>query len=763
MAHDIGAWLEELGLSKYAEAFVENGVDLRALPHLSEGDLKDLGVLLGHRRILLAAIASLQDPERARQGKEPASEPLSRGEAERRQLTVMFCDLVGSTKLSVELDPEELRDVIGRYQNTVVGEVARYDGHVAKFMGDGVLVYFGYPVAHEDDAERAVRASLGIVAVMGEQAAAGEGPRVRIGVATGRVVVGDLVGEGAAQEEAVIGETPNLASRLQELAAPGSVLVAQMTHDLLGDLFEVEDLGAQALKGFAEPISAWRVLGERVVESRFEAVHGGRLTAFVGREQELALLKERWARARDGEGQVVLLTGEAGIGKSRLTRALMEHLVEKRHTRLRYQCSPHHVNSALHPFIDQLERAAGFEVGDDAAAKQVKLEALLRRASDSIGEAMPLIAALLSVSLGGGVPGRELDPQRQKQLTHEALLDQLAGLAARQPVLMIFEDAHWADPTTLELLEQTVDRVQEARILAVITSRPEFDPPWPSHSHITTLTLNRLGRRQGAAIVSDLTGGKALPEEVLEQIVARTDGVPLFVEELTKTVLESGLLTDSGDRYELTGPLSTLAIPSTLQDSLMARLDRLAPAKEVAQIGATIGREFRHRLLAAVSPLGDDALEDSLEQLVGSELIFRRGTPPDATYIFKHALVQDAAYESLLKSKRKKLHRRIAQALEQDFPETVETEPEILAHHFAEAGLSEAAVEYWRRAGRRAVERSSNAEAIAHLNKGIELLDALPVSSERMRTEIALQTVLGVGLVQAEGGSSPNVHSTYSR
>ncbi|MFQ5973351.1 MAG: AAA family ATPase, partial [Alphaproteobacteria bacterium] len=758
MTDDIGRLLDKLGLGKHVRLFADNEIDVATLRYLGEDDLKELGLPMGPRKKLLAAIAELAPAEP--EATEPA---VAAREAERRQLTVMFVDLVASTALAATLDPEDLRDVIHRYQNAVAGEVARYEGHVAKFMGDGVLIYFGYPRAHEDEAERAVRAGLGIIEAVGREMGAGKRLQVRIGVATGQVVVGDLVGEGAAQEEAVIGETPNLASRLQEVAEPGFVLVAPATYELLGGLFEVEELGAKSLKGFAEPVDCWRVLGERAVESRFEAARGGRLSRFVGRAQELSLLEERWTRARDGEGQVVLLTGEAGIGKSRLTRALMERLTGEPHTRLRYQCSPHHVNSALHPFIAQLEWAAGFEAGDGADAKRAKLETLLRQATDDVGEILPLFGSLLSLPLKEDFATLELEPRRRRQLTFEALLDQLAGLAARQPVLMIFEDAHWADPTSLELLGQMVDRVQQAHILGVITGRPEFKPEWPGHSHVTMLTLNRLGRRQGAEIVADLAGGKALPEVVLDQIVARTDGVPLFVEELTKAVLESGLLEHAGERYVLKGELAPLAIPSTLQDSLMARLDRLASVKEVAQIGAAIGREFPHSLLAEVSSLNDGELTDALGQLAGSELLFRRGSPPDAAYVFKHALVQDAAYGSLLRAKRHAIHQRIATVLETKYPQRVETEPEVLAHHYTEGGLVDAAIPYWQRAGKRAAERSADAEALEHLRKALKLLEDMPKGRQRRERELEALIVLGPVLMNMKGSASPDVRDAYLR
>ena len=759
---DVGAWLEELGLGGYKALFAENRVDADVLPDLTDADLEKLGIPLGDRKRLLKAIAALSPriAERTR-----AASPQAEAQAaQRRQLTVMFCDLVGSTALSGALDPEDYREVMQAYQETCAADVGRYDGHVAKYLGDGVLAYFGYPRAHEDDAERAVRAGLAIVEAM---------PRLkpredltleaRIGIATGLVVVGDVLGAGVAEEGAVSGETPNLAARLQALAAPGTVVVSERTRGLLEGVFEWEDLGAHRLKGFANPVCVARVTGESSFESRFDAARAGHLTGFVGREHELALLEERWTRAGEGEGQVVLLSGEAGIGKSRITRALLDRVADDPHTRLRYQCSPHHANSAFYPFITQLERAAGFAVDDDDDTKLDKLEALLGQGLRDIADSVPLFAALLSVPTGDRYPPLELAPQPQKQRTQAAILDQLEGLAERQPVLLVFEDLHWADPTTLEVLEQMVDRVLALPVLAVITTRPESQPAWTRRSHTTTLSLNRLGRRQGAAIVSDLTGGKAMPEVVLDQILEKTDGVPLFVEELTKTVLESGLLEERDDSYVLSGPLPSFAIPNTLHDSLIARLDHLAPVKEIAQTGAVIGREFAHKLLSAASGSPEDELDEALGQLVESELVFRRGAPPDATYVFKHALVRDAAYGSLLKSRRQALHARIFRVIEEDFPNLAETEPALLAHHATNAGLIAAAVDHWLRAGQREAAQSANIEAIGHLRTGLDLLETLPEDDQRDRLELSYLIALGPALMATAGWDADEVDRSYSR
>jgi predicted ATPase/class 3 adenylate cyclase len=676
-----------------------------------------------------------------------------RPDAERRQLTVQFCDLVGSTELSTRLDPENLRDVIGAYHRVVADTVARFEGYVAKYMGDGVLVYFGYPQAHEDDAERAVRAALALVDVVGTIEAP-ERLRLRVGIATGLVVVGDLVGSGEAQERRVVGETPNLAARLQVLAKPDEVVIAPSTRRLLGNLFEYRDLGAVELKGFAAPVEASQVLREGVAESRFEAVRAMQtLTPLVGREAEIAVLLDRWQRAKRGSGQVALITAEPGIGKSRLVTALVQERLpaEPPHTRLRYFCSPHHTDSALYPVVTQLERAAAFVGADAPSAKLDKLEALLAATSPSAQD-VTLLAELLSIPTDGRYPALDLSPQRKREKTLEALLGLLAGLARQHPLLMIFEDVHWIDPSSRDLLQLIVEQVLRLPVLLLITFRPEFEPPpWSGQAHVTTLELRRLDRGEAAAIVERITHGKALPGEIMEQILAKTDGVPLFIEELTKMILESGLLEDRGDRYELAGPLISLAIPTTLQDSLMARLDRLGRVKEVAQIGAAIGQAFSYSLLAAVAPLRGVDLQKALDQLGDAGLIFRREDAQQASYAFKHALVQDAAYQSLLRSSRQKLHARIAGVLEERFPEIVETDPGFLAHHCTEASLSARAVDYRLKAGMRAIERSGAVEAVSELEKGLKVMPSLPVGPTRDAQELGLQLTLAAVLVGARG------------
>jgi class 3 adenylate cyclase len=607
---DIAIWLHGLGMQQYEAAFRDNAIDAAVLPELTADDLKDLGVtLVGHRRKLLAAIAALDAKTAA--AAEPAP-PVSA--AERRQLTVMFCDLVGSTELSARLDPEDLREVIRAYHRVVAEIVAGFDGFVAKYMGDGVLVYFGYPRAHEDDAERAVRASLGIIDAVGCLDVESVKLQARVGVATGLVVVGDLIGEGSAQEQSVVGETPNLAARLQGLAEPGAVVIAAGTRRLVGDLFEYRDLGAVEVKGIAAPVTAWQVLRPSAVPSRFEALRGSALTRLVGRDEEIDLLLRRWVRAKTGDGQVVLISGEPGIGKSRITAALEERLHAEPHLRLRYFCSPYHQDSALFPFIDQLGRASGFARDDPHAAKLEKLEALLARAAPP-DEDVAFLADLLSLPASERHPLPNLSPQRKKERTLEALIRQLEGLVCQQPVVMVFEDAHWIDPTSRELLDLTVERVSSLPVLLIVTFRPEFQMPWTGQPQVSMLALNRLDRRDRTVLVEQIAGGKVLPDEVVAQIADRADGVPLFVEELTKSVLESGLLREERDRYVVNGALPPFAIPTSLHDSLMARLDRLASVRLVAQTGAAIGREFSYALLHAVSRVPEDELQAFLGRL----------------------------------------------------------------------------------------------------------------------------------------------------
>jgi class 3 adenylate cyclase/predicted ATPase len=759
----IAEWLGSIGLSEYAQRFAENAIDLSVIRDLTEQDLKELGVLLGHRRKILRAIAELNGTARAPIDR--TMEPgVFRDEAERRHLTVMICDLVGSTALSARLDPEDMRAVIDAYHAACARITRSYDGFLAEFRGDGILAYFGYPRAHEDDAERTVRAGLDIVAAVARlETLAAEPLAVRIGIATGLVVVGDTSGGSALREHALVGDTPNLAARLEALAEPGTIVVAASTRRLLGDLFRLRDLGRHEVKGIARPVAAWTVEGVSASESRFEAVRASRLTDLVGRDEELNILLERQRLAWKGDGKTVLISGEPGIGKSRLATALAERIAGKPYTLLRYQCSPYHANSALRPFIAQLERAAGFKAGDTSEQRLDKLEAILAKGVSRIKGVAPLFAALLSIPFGGRYPTLTLSPKQQRRRTLAALLDQLDALARLQPILLLFEDAHWADATSLELLDLTIERVRQLPVLALITFRQEFEPAWIGLPNVSTLTLGRLARDDVENMVARVTGGRVPPPEVMKQIVDKTDGNPLFVEELTKTVLETGILVEDAEGYRLDGPLPPLAIPETLQDSLMARLDRLAPVKEIGQIGAAIGREFSYSLLSVLVGRDETALKNALLQLEQAGLVFRRGEPPEAVYSFKHALVRDAAYESLLKSRRQQLHGQIARSLEKRFADVAASQPEIVAHHLTEAGLAKPAIDYWLKAGQQAARRSANAEALNHLARGLALLSNIDDSMLRSKSELLLQTSLGNSLRATRGWSTDDVKHAYTR
>ena len=758
----IADWLKKLGMSEYAQRFAENDIDMAVLPDLTDQHLKDLGVSLGHRLKMLHAIHDLSNVSAAVTA--PSAlvdiEPTRRDDAERRQLTVMFTDLVGSTALSTTLDPEDLRSVIGAYHKCVAETVARFDGFVARYMGDGVLIYFGYPHAHEDDAERAVRAGLAIIEAIGKLGIQ-EPLRVRIGVATGLVVVGDLVGAGEAQERGVVGETPNLAARLQGIAEPNTVVIAEGTRRLLGNLFELQDLRPKNLKGIAAPTRAWVALRASSVESRFEALHATGLTALVGREEELELLLRRWARAKTGEGQVVLIAGEAGIGKSRLTAELLERLAGEPHTRLRYFCSPQHTDSALYPIIGQMERAAGLAHDDTLQARLDKLDTLLAQTSTSIGDAS-LFAEMLSLPNDGRYPALQLTPQQHRQRTFEALISQLEALTRQSPVLIIFEDAHWTDPTSLEVFDRDVARFQTLRALMIVTFRPEFDPPWIGQPHVTAMTINRLTKRQVDAMIDGVVGNKLLPAGIRQDIVERTDGIPLFVEEMTKAVLEAEG-QGAVERTIAVVPSPALAVPASLHAPLMARLDRLGPAKEVAQIGATIGRKFSHALLAAVVRMPEVELGSALDRLIQTGLLFRLGLPPNATYLFKHALVRDASYGTLLREPRRALHARIAEAVESQFAETAESQPELLAHHCTEAGLIEKAAALWGKAGQRSLARSALVEATVQLIRALSQIATLPGTPALRGDQIKLEVALVNALMHTKGHAAPETIASLDR
>jgi class 3 adenylate cyclase/tetratricopeptide (TPR) repeat protein len=661
--------------------------------------------------------------------------------------------MVGSSALSTRLDPEEQSDVIAAFHACCTTEIKSLGGMVAQYLGDGVLAYFGYPTAHENDAERAILAGLAILKAVGILKASGDAAlQTRIAIGSGVVVVGDLTRQGVTQENAAIGETTNLVARLQTIAKPNSIVISPVTHRLVGALFDYRDLGRHTLKGFAEPVHVRQVLGVSKVESRFEARRAGALSPLVGRQEEMELLLRRWDQAKLGEGRVVLLSGEPGIGKSHIVESLLVRLEAEPHVRLRYFCSPHHTHSPLYPFIAQLERAASFEPSSSARAKLDKLEALLTPTTTNVPRDVALIAELLAVPADGRYPTLVVSPQQKREMTLTALLSQLDGVAAQSPVLIVFEDAHWIDPTSLDLLDRTVARAANLPVLLVVTVRPELQPTWVGQPHVTMLPLSRLGRRDSSGIIAGVAKDKALPDAVVEQVLAHTDGVPLFIEELTSTLLESGLLRETTDRYVLNGPLPPLAIPTTLQASLVARLDRLASVKDVAQIGAAIGREFSHELIAAVSALAPMDLDAALERLTASGLISRRGMPPDATYSFKHTLVQDAANDTMLKSRRRQLHSRIAKVLVERFPAVAERLPEVVAQHFAEAGIASEAIGYWLKAGRLAYARSANREAVTSFEQVLHVLKELPESQSTLEQGFDLRLELRPVLSQLGEG-----------
>ena len=736
-------WLRRQRFEQYAEIFEANDIDLDILPELSERDLEQLGVSMGNRRRLRKALA-----ERDAQPAEPSAADAP-GEAERRQVTVLFCDMVGSTALSGTVDPELLGALIRRYQDAVAGAIGRFGGFVAKFMGDGVLAYFGFPRAFEDAAERAVRAAINILAeVAGIELPDGTRVQARIGIATGLVVVGEIVGSGAAQERAIVGETPNLAARLQALAAPDTILVSEATQNLLGGLFELESTGEHELKGFARSVPAWRVVGEAAVESRFAASRAGRDLPMVGRAHEMGLMLDRWRLARGGEGQIVTVIGEAGIGKSRAIEALRAALAGEPHARIHLQGSPYYSDSALFPVIKHMSRAAHFATADSAAVRIEKLRAAFAPRVASDAAALPLLAELLSIPADGLAPPPSLTPAQRKAATIALLVDEIVRLGKTEPVLLVLEDAHWVDATTLELMTQLADSIGRARLLAVVTARPDFTPPWQTRPHSTLLTLGRLGRADCAQLVAGVAASEDLSAETVAAILDKTDGIPLFAEEFTRSILES-----AGE--------AVATVPATLKDLLMARLDRLGAAREVAQIAAVVGRQFPFAILDAVVPRGGAALEAALTDLVAAGILLPEGRGLERGFSFKHALLRDAAYDSLLLTRRREWHERTARAVEQRFPDLAASEPEVLAYHFAEAGLPAPACDYRMRAGDRAASRSAYQEAVAHFSAGLKAAETLPASADRTRRQLDFLLKLGPALIVTRGMGSPEVEDAY--
>jgi class 3 adenylate cyclase/predicted ATPase len=762
-------WLEGIGLGHYSDLFAQHRLDLDIVADLTEADLAELGLPIGDRKRLQRAMAALEPAEEIeRPATVAAPSPRPEAGAERRQITTMFCDMVDSTSLSAQFDPEDVRDLIASFRETCVRVVKHYEGYAARYVGDGILVYFGYPTAHEDDAERAVRAGLEIVRALSTardvepRGTLSHAPAVRIGIATGLVVVGDLVGQSTEEHDSAVGETVNLAARLQGLAPPNGVVISSSTQALLKGKFDYRNLGIHALKGISDKAQAWHVMRPLRVETRFAAAKGTQLTPRVNREEEISLLMGRWRQARQGDGQVVVLFGESGIGKSRIIQEIFEGIGGERHAQISFQCSPYHASTAFYPFIEQLKFALGLDREDASALSLSNLEATVAAAGGDIDRMTPLFASLLSIPTGERYSPLDLSPQQQKDATVAALVNHLLGLASVQPLIVAFEDLHWIDPTSREVIDLLVDKIQNQPVLVVITARSEFQPSWNAHSHSTTLVLNRLSRQLRTTLV-ERVAGKELPKEVVEEIIVKTDGVPLFLEELTKTVLESNLLTERHGRYVLAGPWRQLAIPATLTDSLMARLDRMGPFKRIAQIGATIGREFSYGTLKAVAGAPADQIEAALSHLEEAGLIIRRGDPPDALYSFKHVMIQNAAHDSLLHSERRKLHSRIAEVLTEMYPEMTDREPELLAHHLTESGQSEPAASFWLKAGKHAARAGANLEAIGHLHRGLNVVQANARMQGGEEMELELRIALGNALIAAKGYAVQEVEENYSR
>lgn len=758
----IESWLADHGFERFTDVFVENEIDLEALSELTDEHLKELGLPLGPRVKMLKAIQrlALDAPDDSRPRTDDSRERTDaeasvHGGAERRQLTVMFVDMVGSTQLSRELDPEDLRQVLLDYQEAVAEAVSRFDGHIARYLGDGVLCYFGWPRAHENAAEEAVRAGLAVTeAVASLRFATTDAIAARVGIATGLVVVGDLIGEGAAEEEAVVGETPNLAARLQGLAQPGEVVVSEATRRLVDRVFTVSPLGAVELKGFADEVNAFAVTGERSQKVHFEAPAAEHLSKLVGREHELAMIEERWERVLVGEGQAILLTGEAGIGKSRIIKAVNERLRGEEHYRVRHRCTPFHTDSPLYPSIQHMLHAARFLPEDSIDTKLDKLEGIL---IDK--DLAPLMAELLGLDGAARYGKLEISAEQRRYRLLHACSDEMVALSKRRPVVIIMEDAHWVDATTLELMRLVMDKIRRERCLLLIPARPEIDSAFSNHPGLTRITVNRLSARQGHEIIRSVAGGKSLPSALAEDIIAKTDGVPLFVEEVTKSVLESDHVKETDDAFELTVPIGSMAIPSTLQDSLMARLDRQQSVKELAQVAACIGREFDTKSLSAISALDEPALKDALDQLCEAEVISRRGIELDMSFRFRHALLCDAAYQSLLKAKRRDIHQRIVEFLEAQ-PTAA---PEVVAQHAHEAGLQEKAAGCLRIAASKAFEQSAYAEAVALTTKALTWIDALPASEWKLVAETKLRIALAYELIPHAGYSAARTTKAFSK
>ncbi|MBC8088274.1 MAG: AAA family ATPase [Phycisphaerae bacterium] len=770
MTSSIAGWLEKLGLAQYATVFAENDIDLEVMPNMTELDLEKLGVSMGHRKKIIAAIAGLPGVSATAPNRDRMTTPSrgtdSRADAgERRQLTVMFCDLVGSTALAEQLDPEDLREVIRAYQQCAASVIERFDGHIAQYLGDGLLVYFGHPHAHEDDAERAVRAGMGIVAELQELVlpppfTADSQLAVRIGIHTGLIVIANV---GDDMQQLALGDTPNIAARLQGLALPGTTVISNHTQRLIAGKFECEDLGLQPIKGIREPVRAWTVTGVSEAASRFEAATLSGFSAFVGREAEAAHMVDRWQQAVQGYGQVVLLSGEAGIGKSRILEEVRQQLGHAGTRAIQVQCSPYHINSAYYPITHELARYLKFRRHESATSKLDRLDAVVIDKLSSTPHDAALIASMLSIDAGMRYDAPVLPAMRQKKETVRALVDLVQSVANRAPTLVLLEDVHWADPTSLEVLDELILRSATMRVLIIITHRPEFQNTWSNNAHVTTRALSRLSHAESAALIARVTEGKLLAPVLMKEIIAKADGVPLFVEELTKFLLESNRVRDKGGTFEYTTGETRTSIPATLRDSLMARLDRVAPVKEIAQMGAAIGREFSYDMIGAVSNMPTEALDAALAALTESGLAIQHRRAPDAAYTFKHALVQEVAYASMLNSRRQALHRTIAGVLEERHPALCETDPELFAHHTSAAGLVEVAIPYWRKAASLSLSRMALSEATSQLSRGLELVGSLPVSAERDRKELPFHALLGTTHMLSKGWGATEVQRAYGR
>jgi class 3 adenylate cyclase/tetratricopeptide (TPR) repeat protein len=760
---DLAEWLGRHGLDQYARTFAEHHIEYSVLPHLTENDLEKLGVSLGHRKKLLRAIDALRAGSQAGGTTEvpgigaKALSTARRREAEFRQITVMFCDLVGSTELSVNLDPEDLQKLMDAYRVECSTAIRRYDGQVARYLGDGVMAFFGWPRAHEDDAIRAVHAALEIVSAV--KKIPGPSPLAcRVGVCSGTVVVGEIGDSGTSGSMDAVGETPNIAARLQNLAATNTVLISESTRRLVSATFDLQDLGLQDVKGVAAPLQVYSVLAAKNIASRFEAAHGGTLTTLVGRSSELSLLLDRWEKVKEGDGQIILLSGIPGVGKSRLIHELKSHVEQEPHRLLHHQCSPYHNQSAFFPVIEQIEQAAQLTAREADADKIAKLKAYLPRSTNSSVEPVLLIANLLSIPTENHRELAELTPQQIKNRTISTLVDTLLAFSVQRPTLCIFEDVHWLDPSTLELLELIISRIGHARVLLIVSCRPEFRPTWIAHANITIHSLTRLSNTEVKTMIRDLLRGGSIPQELVDQIMEKADGVPLFIEELTSSTLSA-----PRNSFERTAQPMSLRVPETLSDALMERLDRVAPSRRVAQIAAVVGREFSYDLLSAATQIDEDDMQSALARLEQADIIYRVGISPFVRFAFKHVLLRDAIYDSLLRSKRQQIHADIAATLKRDFPELAENQPEVLAHHYQEAGNHQLAIRCWFESGQRALSRSANVEAIANFRKALQLLNALPETPERAKQEIDIQLALGISLIAVQGYAAAETREAFSR